>query len=159
MLKKTTTIIFIINLLFCNSNNNKLSERDKKVISLNEEIKTRTKNDLKKYGIKKILLYGNGKWISSASGYLYFRENGTILNDYKGEKRTFLWKVLKDKLYINLNYSKQNKFYLMNAVPAEGSGYSNIKDLENFKYSLTLESKLKENKDNHKLYFYIHCYK
>lgn len=157
----------ILILFACNSNSNEQSneqgnqqnnENDKKVIKLQNELVARTKKDLKKYGIKKVLLYNGGRWVSCIKGTVLIKKDGTIINNSGEAKYKFLWKVENNQLFVAFNYPENNKFIKMIITAKEtsyspGEGADGLDDLRNQQYCLALQ------KDENTTIFYIYCYK
>lgn len=129
------------------SNNNNTLNKEKLII---QKIKKRTIRDLKKLGIKKILLSKNGEWWEIPGTIYTFYKNGKVKVNRKGmDMGYFYWKVENGKLYmnpnkvINIRSIKKNKFYLIKVEYYRPTGYdpTNLEHLEKkYKYSLSLSS-------------------
>ncbi len=119
-----------------------LSPDDKETLELTKKIKKRTERHLKKYGIKRVLLDNDGKWIFGVVGAIYtFKKNGRLIEDYKSTKRIMYWKVENRKLYIK----PKSKYFLMKIGTTKDFSYTSgstdkNKYLKKIKYVLTLKT-------------------
>jgi hypothetical protein len=147
-MKKIIMLIIIMLIIGCNKNISKISNKQElitqELLRLSKEIMYRTKHDLKKFGIKKILLDISGIWSGGIESY-HFYKNGKVLNQFKHFKNIFLWKVNNDKLFFNLNgldSNYDNKFYEVTFCEAELNN-DNIEFLKTIKYVILISVNVK----------------
>ena len=168
-------LIFSICLLTCNKgknynktnkNNNisdlkKISPESSETFKLLNEIKIRTENYLKKYGIKKILLSNNGNWYYGLIGAFYiFKKNNILIQKYKGTIKRIKWKVIKNKLYIKyLEKYIQMKIFATKEFSYILGSINKNKYLRKIKYVLRLKTKEKIYSNSDGMYIFHACLK
>jgi hypothetical protein len=98
--------LLLSSIMACNSKTNdklkNISQTEQIKQQLIEQIKIRTENHIKKYGIKKVLLDNGGKWFAGFGEYYVFLNNGQVNQKFKHIEKHFLWKANYRDLYFNL---------------------------------------------------------
>ncbi len=139
-------------------------EKSRKQGIVCEKIKERTKRDLKKLGIKKLLTSKGAGWGHAGGLSIDFKTNNRLYISDKGNKFGYgYWKVKNNVLYIHPNNNqwiynqtkitpKDNRFHQMDVKPIKPGSYSRV-GLPYIKYAISMDSKNKNMLFN--LNFYV----
>ncbi len=118
----------IVNLFYCSHKKSGGNNKDKthsEYIKIIKQIKERTKKDLNKLGVKKVLLYNNGTWYSGGNTTVIFKKNGRLIDKFNDRIfKIMLWKVDNNKLYINPNIKDFKKYFSLDIDVSSPPSYT-----------------------------------